>query len=139
MIAPQRRIPEGFGWNVLKINNDFTAWQNGNICALSSVVFIEDENLPAHWEWLISFSDRGKRRLSNNEIKPALIAFDAVSFEEDNHESGIARKYWFAIEEKYRKPCPCKDEGIITEGDYSYSVKVRKNPYVSPALFMASR
>jgi len=121
--APNRRTPEGFGWTVIEININYTAWQIDNICALSSVVFIEDEHLPPHWEWLISFSFMGKTRLTNSQITTSLKAFDAEIFEEDNHEKGIARKFWLAIEEKYRKPCPCKDEIIISEGEYQYSVK----------------
>jgi hypothetical protein len=34
-----------------------------------------------------------------------------------------ARKFWLAVEEKYRVPCPCQDESLIVEGDYKYSVK----------------
>lgn len=120
---PERRKPQGFGWKIIDLNKEYTAWQNGIYCALSSVVFIEDEHLPPHWEWLVSFSNMGKKRLSNKEIDFCLKAFDAENFEEDNHESGIARKFWLAMDEKYRIPCPCKDEMVITEGDYQYSVK----------------
>ena len=123
---PERKNPSGFGWSLIEINEDFTAWQNGNICALSSIVFLSDEHLPPHWEWLVSFSNMGRLRLSDKEIKPALQSFDALEFEEDNHESGAARKYWLAVLEQYRKPCPCKDEMTITEGDYKYSVKREK-------------
>lgn len=52
MIIPQRRKPVGFGWVVVSVTDNFTAWQNGNICALSSVVNVYDEHQPAHWEWL---------------------------------------------------------------------------------------
>ena len=126
MDQPQRKKPEGFGWFIIEVNDQWTAWQNGNICALSSLVYLQDEHLPLHWEWLVSFSKTGSR-LSNEEIKPALKAFGVEDFEEDNHEKGNARKFWMAVDKKYRIPCPCKDEMVIQEGDYSYSVKKGEN------------
>lgn len=126
-LTPDRRRPQGFGWVVVEMNEHYTAWQNGIYCALSSVVHVFDDHQPEHWEWLVSFSNMGKQRLTNEQIKFCLKAFDAENFEEDNHESGIARKFWLAIDEKYRKPCPCKDEMVITEGDYQYSVKKSTN------------
>lgn len=127
MTDPQRRIPQGFGWNIVGIEADYTAWQSGFICALSSIVYLHDEEKPPHWEWLISFSKNGRSRLSDKEIKIALKAFDAQEFEEDNHEPGIARKFWLSVDPKYRKPCDCKDEMVITEGDYRYSQKKDKS------------
>lgn len=122
-MIPQRKIPEGFGWNFIEINENWTAWQKGNVCALSSVIQVEDEHLPLHWEWLVSFSNMGKKVLSNDELKQPLKDFGAEEFEEDNHEKGIARKFFMAVEPRFRKPCPCKDEILITEGEYQYSIK----------------
>lgn len=124
-MQPNRRAPSG-GWTLIGIYPEYAAYQKGKFCALSSVVHLGDEHLPPHWEWLISFSDRGRGRLSDSEVKKCLRDFDAVDFEEDNHERGNARKFWLAVEEKYRKPCPCKDEMVITEGDYKYSIKKDK-------------
>ena len=117
-----RRSPNA-NWSLQGIHKDFTAYQCGHMCALSSLVYVEDEHLPPHWEWLISFSDMGTRRLSNHDIKKCLKDFDALDFEEDNHERGVVRKFWLAVDHQYRKPCPCKDETVIVEGDYQYSVK----------------
>lgn len=117
-----RRIPEN-GWEMLGISKPYTAWQKGHMCALSSLVNVYDEHQPAHWEWLISFSNMGRKRLSNQEIAICLKDFGAMDFIEDNHEPGIARKFWLAVDEKYRVPCPCQDETVIVEGDYKYSVK----------------
>lgn len=117
-----RRTPSG-AWSIGMVTKEWTQWQCGHLCALSSVVYVSDEHQPAHWEWLISFSNMGKKRLSNEEIKICLRDFGAEEFLEDNHEPGIARKFWFAVDEKYRVPCPCQDENVIVEGDYRYSVK----------------
>lgn len=122
-IQMPRRKPQGFGWIMLATNENWTAWQNENICALSSMINVYDEHQPAHWEWLISFSKNGRERLTDQELLPALKAFDAENFEEDNHENGIARKLWLAVDPKFRKPCPCKNEKVIIEGDYQYSVE----------------
>lgn len=121
-MQPNRKAPDS-GWNVIGIYPEYTAYQKGKYCALSSVCYIEDEHLPPHWEWLISFSGMGAQRLSDLDIKKCLKDFEATDFEEDNHERGITRKFWLAVEHKYRIPCPCKDEKIIIENDYKYSVK----------------
>lgn len=126
MTAPERRKPTSGHWVLEQINKDYTVWRKGQFYCLSSVVFISDEHLPPHWEWLISFSWGGRKELNNAQIKECLTDFEALNFEEDNHERGNARKFWLAIDQKYRKPCPCKDEIIITEGEYQYSQKRTK-------------
>ncbi len=123
MEAPQRVKPQGNGWEMRHFSDKYTAYQSGNLCALSSTAFISDEHLPPHWEWLISFSSLGQRRLNDADIAKCLKDFGAEDFEEDNHEHGIARKFWKACEEQYRKRCPCKNETVITEGDYQYSIQ----------------
>lgn len=121
-LSAQRKCPSN-GWALLKITPDYTAYQKGEWSALSSLVQVEDEHLPLHWEWLVSFSRMGRSRLTNKEIAQCLRDFDAEAFEEDNHERGVARKFWYAVDPQYRKPCPCKDEMVITEGDYQFSTK----------------
>jgi len=123
MKTPDRRRPISGGWKLEQIHRDYVVWRKDLFVCLSSVVYIEDEHLPPHWEWLISFSLDGMAALNDQQINKCLQDFDALNFEEDNHERGIARKFWLAIDQKYRKPCPCKDEIIITEGDYKYSQK----------------
>ena len=120
----KRKAPSN-GWRNDGINQDWTAWVShcGRFYALSSLCMIDDGHQEPHQEWIISFSGMGRRRLTNAEIKKCLNDFDASDFEEDNHEPGIVRKFWMAVEHKYRNPCPCKDEMVITEDGYQYSVK----------------
>ena len=63
-----RKAPGG-DWAIIGIYPEYTAYQRGHMCALSSVIQVEDEHLPLHWEWLVSFSKMGMARLSNEEIK----------------------------------------------------------------------
>lgn len=119
----ERRKPDNSGWTMLGVTPEWTQWQCGEFFALSSMVNVYDEHQPAHWEWLISFSNMGRKLLSNEEILFCLRDFGAEDFIEDNHEPGIARKFWLSVDEKYRVPCPCQDEDVIVEGDYKYSVK----------------
>ncbi len=119
---PPRKAPNS-KWALIGVHPGFTAYQRKYMCALSSIAFIRDKHQPSHWEWIVSFSNMGQQRLSNSEIAICLKDFGIEDFLEDNHEPGIARKFWQAVEERYRKPCPCKDETLITEGDYQYSVK----------------
>lgn len=121
---PKRMQPIAAGWWLEKIDPEFTVWRKGLFKCLSSVVYISDEHLPPHWEWLISFSYSGKT-LNDNQVKEVLNEWGALEFEEDNHERGVVRKFWLAVEHRFRKPCPCKDEKIITEGNYSYSQKIK--------------
>lgn len=123
MTPPAARKSPCEGWLLIGIEEQFTMWQKGHLCALSSVAYLHDEHQPPHWEWIVSFSNMGKARLSNEEIAICLKDFAAENFLEDNHEPGVARKFWMALEEQYRKPCPCQDEKVIVEGDYRYSVK----------------
>lgn len=96
------------------------------ISALSSVIQVKDEHLPLHWEWLVSVSFSGQRRVKPEELKIFLDDFALRDFEEDNHEPGVARKFWMAVDPQYRKPCPCKDEELVTEIDgYQWSRKVK--------------
>ena len=123
MIQPQRRSPKHGGWVLQEIREHFTIWRKGHLVCLSSIVWIEGEHLPPHWEWLISFSYEGRSVLNDEQIKKCLSDFEASEFEEDNHERGNARKFWLAVDQKYRKPCPCKDEIIVKEGSSIYSQK----------------
>lgn len=114
------------GWNVTGILPEFTMWQKGEYRALSSLVNIDDGHQPPHYEWIVSFSKQSRETLTDNEVARCLADFDALDFEEDNHEPGIARKFWLAVEHKYRNPCPCKDERIIALGDYKYSTTTKE-------------
>lgn len=122
MTTTTRKRPTS-GWIMIRMYPEYTAWQRGKYCALSSLAMLDDGHQPPHWEWIVSFSIMGKERLSNAEVQQCLKEFDAENFEEDNHSPGVARKFWLAVDPQYRKPCPCKDEIVITEGDYQYSVK----------------
>ncbi|MAU41014.1 MAG: hypothetical protein CMF31_05260 [Kordiimonas sp.] len=124
--APERWRPSGGAWSVIDIDKDWTVWRNSEgVFALSSVCIVDNGYLPPHWEWLISFSMMGRYRPSNKMMKKVLEEWGLEDFEEDNHGCGVARKYWMARDEEYRQPCPCKDEEMITEGDYQYSRKRR--------------
>lgn len=126
---PERMKPNS-SWSLVAVLPEYTAWQKGKFCALSSSIYVSDEHLPPHWEWLVSFSVMGKARVSNNEIKQLLKDFSAENFEEDNHEPGIARKFFLAVDHKYRIPCPCKNETIVTDGEYQYS-KLKEQPHAN--------
>jgi len=112
------------GWNVIGILPEFTMWQKGEYRALSSLANIDDGHQPPHYEWIVSFSKQSREVLTDAEIAKCLADFDALDFEEDNHEPGIARKFFLPVEHQYRKPCPCKDERIVSLGDYKYSTKI---------------
>ena len=123
MTAPHgaTRKVGALGWNVTGILPEFTMWQKGELRALSSLVNIDDGHQPPHYEWVVSFSQSSRQPLNDKQVAQCLRDFDALDFEEDNHEPGIARKFFQPVEHQYRKPCPCKDERLVALGDYIYS------------------
>lgn len=122
MSDPTRKTPNA-NWILMSIEPQFTRWTNGTFMALSSLCNIDDGHQPIHQEWVLSFSRMGKARCNNADIQTCLRDFDALDFEEDNHEpNGIARKFWMPVEYKYRTKCPCKDEVMGSQDDYVYSV-----------------
>jgi hypothetical protein len=123
MTAPNgaTRKTGALGWVVTGIERDYTMWQSGKFRALSSLVNIDDGHQQPHYEWVVSFSQQDRQTVSDKDIARCLRDFDALDFEEDNHEPGIARKFFLPVEHQYRKPCPCKDERLIALGEFIYS------------------
>lgn len=122
--APNRWGVPSKGWSFLQFGDEWIAYQNSyGYVALSSVTWVENGYMPGHWEWLISFTGPRNKRVNNRLIKRFIKEWNLKDFEEDNHGPGTARKFWLAVEEDFRAPCPCKDEMIIREGDYEYSIK----------------
>lgn len=52
----KRRTPIS-DWKMLLVTQEWTQWQLGHLCALSSLVNVYDEHQPAHWE-CGTYSDR---------------------------------------------------------------------------------
>lgn len=68
-------------------------------------------------QWHISVSERGARPTPKG-LKRALISFDLVGAEEDNHHPGIARHFWMPVDPARRVDCECKtDEATVVEPD----------------------
>lgn len=125
-MKPERKKPISSEWSWAGFSWDNgTPWQNEKgYCALSSVIQVKEDHTPLHWCWLVSFSYMGKRALNNKEIKSCLKDWGIEDFEEDNHEPGIARKFFLPVDPAFRKPCPCKNEEVVHyKGDYFYSRK----------------
>lgn len=113
--------PQGVAW-IRRTNMG-----RGYYAISSRIVVKEPHHETPNEQFLVSFSfqnGKGPQRISNVNLAPILREWGIDDqWEEDNHERGAARKFWLPLEERYRRPCPCKDEVVITEGDYSYSVK----------------
>ena len=96
--------------------------------AISSVVLVKEaHHARPNYQWIVSFSrqcGRGPERIPNKVMAWIKDEWNLNGWEEDNHEPGCARKFWLPVEEELRGvECPCKDETVVVEGDYQYSIK----------------
>jgi hypothetical protein len=118
--------PVGDGWERIPwrgappvVNSShYSAWQRGSCCVISSIELAE---LPSGkgdgWQWQISVSNR-RERPDEKQVRRALIAFDMVGAEEDNHHPGIARHFFMPVDPSERRDCQCKTtEATIVEPD----------------------
>lgn len=73
-------------------------------------------------QWLISISRRASRPRPQ-DVRRALRAFGMKGAEEDNHEPGIARKFWLPVDPAHRVDCECKatDELVVEPDGYRWS------------------
>lgn len=76
-------------------------------------------------QWIVSISRGGRRRPTNGECRRLLRHLGIGDAEEDNHENGIARKFWYPLDPSQRVDCQCKaDEEQVVEPDgYTWSRK----------------
>jgi hypothetical protein len=75
--------------------------------------------------WLVSVSRQGVSMPTDQDMKRVRRDFDIRQGDEDNHESGNARKLFLVVDPARRVECECKtDEALVTRPDgYRYSVK----------------
>lgn len=134
MIDLEPKEPLEPGWTKIAPWSNGAGWQKGRLCVISTVAVME---LPAGGgtgpTWLVSVSiqrDTGNRRAKDHEVRRALAAFGMREAEEDNHEPGIARKFFMPFDRAQRGICECKtDESVIVEADgYTYSTRREVEP-----------
>ena len=126
------RRPVGLGWSqvsappqLIEDSLAVSSWVNGPFLAISALVATQHHSGNVGPEWLISISRRGSRRPRSREVRRLLRDFEMWPCEEDNHELGIARKFWLPVDPKERGVCECKaDEEQVVEPDgYTWSRK----------------
>ena len=120
---PCARMPKGTRWQlrqVLQIDGrDLYCYARGTLWAHSSIDNMELPKRPGATgpTWLVSISRSGARA-SDDEVRDVLIAFGMHEAEEDNHEPGVARKFFLIVDPAERTACECKaDEEQIVEPD----------------------
>lgn len=97
-------------------------WSRGRLMVLSSVdeMDLRGERRP---QWLVSVSSagrRGRQRPTDDELARALRDFGMEKAEEDNHEPGVARKFFLLVDARPQDPpiCECKEtEETVREPD----------------------
>lgn len=59
--------------------------------------------------WIVSISRKGRRIATTEECRRLLRHLGIGQAEEDNHEPGIARKFWWPLDPAKRVECQCKE------------------------------
>ena len=119
--------PTGAGWSWFEPpiyrGANASGWLRGNFRILSQIDNIELPKGGIGPQWIVSISRRGRRRPTVKECRRLLRHFGMGSAEEDNHEKGIARKFWLPVDPAERVDCECKvDEEQVVEADgYTWS------------------
>lgn len=130
----REKRPSGTSWQEMEapaqLRRDsiaISAWSNGPFIVVSSLITTRHHGGNVGPEWLISISRRKRRskRCKNREVRRLLRDFAMWPCEEDNHELGIARKFWLPVDPSERGVCECKtDEEQVVESDgYTWSRK----------------
>jgi len=94
-------------------------WSSGPILVTSGIHNTElpDGRGERGPQWLIGISAQGKRPKPHH-VRRVLRAFGMKEAEEDNHEPGVARKFFLVVDPTRRVDCECKDtEETIVEPD----------------------
>jgi len=100
-----------------------STWANGRFLAISQLA---DMKLPSGGigpTWTISISRQGSRRPRDREVRRILREFSMWPTEEDNHEPGIARKFFMSVDPAERTDCECKanEEQVVEPDGYTWS------------------
>lgn len=94
-------------------------WVSGPIRVTSSLSSMElpDGSGELGPQWLIGISANSKRPKPHH-VRRALRAFGMTEAEEDNHEPGVARKFFLVVDPTRRTDCECKEtEETVVEPD----------------------
>ena len=102
-----------------------SAWTSGPFLVISSLITTKHHSGNVGPEWLISISRRRRRskRCKDREVRRLLRDFNMWPCEEDNHEAGIARKFWMPVDPAERGVCECKttEEQVVEPDGYTWS------------------
>lgn len=93
-------------------------WARGTLLVISA---LEMAHLPdgsgTGLQWHVSISRSG-RRPRQGDVDLMLEHFGMAEAEEDNHEPGIARKFWLPVDPEKRVDCECKEsEDLVMDED----------------------
>lgn len=101
-----------------------SCWQVGRFSVASSLIRAElPTGIGVGPQWLVSISRKGSRRPTQDECRRLLRHLGLGDAEEDNHESGVARKYFQPLDPAQRVDCHCKadDEQVVDPDGYPWS------------------
>lgn len=107
-------------------------WQRGDVWVGSELSIMQapdgsGDDLP---QWLVSVSEFGRQRPSDQTMQRVRHDFDMAEAEEDNHADGATRSLFLVVDPARRVDCECKaDEQLVTRADgYQFSRKKVVSP-----------
>jgi hypothetical protein len=107
-------------------------YERKGLRVLSSRSLMEapDESKDLLDTWLVSVSRRGSSMPADRDLERVRRDFGMTQAEEDNHESGNARKLFLVVDPARRVDCECKaSERVVERKDgYRYTVPVEGTP-----------
>lgn len=87
-----------------------SAYSVGRLRVVSQLIVCDYPDGDGHGPtWIVSVSRRGRRIAKTEECRRVLRHLGLGQAEEDNHEPGIARKFWLPLDPDKRVECQCKE------------------------------
>jgi len=137
MTTPTARTPSRGAWRPCPVpdvlaKQGVKAYRLGQIRVLSQLAFTlaGDGSGDSLLTWIVSVSQTGRTCPTARSMKKVRAAFGMKDAEEDNHESGIARKLFMHVDPARRVDCECKEDEqtVVREDGYAYQTPHEVGP-----------
>lgn len=127
----QARIPHRGNWRPMVVPPELEregvkGYKLGQLRVLSQLAMVTapDGSGEQLLTYIVSVSQTGRTCPTPKSMTKARKAFGMLEAEEDNHESGIARKLFMCVDPARRVDCECKSDETTIEREDGYKYQV---------------